>query len=91
MVTRIFSHLVANSSFCTSGGTNFGSHGRPFKFNRARLMEEDFAQLVSSSWKAPLTAKIFSHMDVLTLKLHRLKGTFKPWEKEKNLERKQQI
>ena len=76
---------------CLEWGTNFGSHGRPFKFNRAWLMEEDFAQPVSSSWKAPLTAENFSHMDVLILKLRRLKGTLKAWEKEKNLERKQQI
>ena len=80
-----------NYPICLEWGTNFGSHCRPFKFNRAWLMEEDFAQLVSSSWKAPLTMENFIHMDVLTLKLHKLKGTLKVWEKAKNLERKQQI
>ena len=54
-------------------------------------MEEDFAQLVLSSWKAPLDLDNYSHMDALTRKLRRLKGTVKAWEKVKNLERKQHI
>ena len=28
---------------CLEWGTNFGSHGQPFKFHRGWLMEEDFA------------------------------------------------
>ena len=47
--------------------------------------------MVFSSWKAPLDMDDYSHMDVLTLKLHRLKGSIKGWERVKNLERKQQI
>ena len=52
-------------------------------------MEKDFAQLVLSSWKAPLDLDNYSHMDVLTHKLRRIKGIVKSWEKVKNLERKQ--
>ena len=33
----------------------------------------------------------YFHMDVLTFKLHRLKGSVKDWERAKNLERKQQL
>ena len=50
---------------------------RPFKFNRASLLEEDFAYLAISSWKAPLDLIDYCHMDVLTFKLHRLKGSMK--------------
>ena len=74
--------------FCLEWGSNICSHCWPFKFNRAWLMEEDFAHLVLSSWKAPLDMDDYSHMDVLTLKLRRLKGTVKAWERVKNHERK---
>ena len=65
------------------------AHCWPFKFNRAWLLEEDFAHLVLSSWKVPLDKDDYCHMDVLSLKLQRLKGTIKEWERAKNLERKQ--
>ena len=47
--------------------------------------------MVLSSWKAPLDMDDYSHMDVLSLKLRRLKGSVKDWERVKNLERNQQI
>ena len=47
--------------------------------------------MVLSSWKAPLDLIDYFHMDVLTFKLRRLKGSVKDWERAKNLERKQQI
>ena len=52
-------------------------------------MEEEFAHLILSSWKAPLDMDDYRHMDVLTLKLRRLKGTVKAWDRVKNLESKQ--
>ena len=54
-------------------------------------MEEDFAHLVLSLWKTPLDLDDYSHMDVLTLKLHKLKCTIKDWERLKNHERRKQI
>ena len=39
----------------------------------------------------PLDKDDYCHMDVLSLKLRRLKGTVKEWERVKNHERKQQI
>ena len=62
---------------CLEWGLKICSHCWPFKFNRAWLMEEDFAHLVLSSWKAPLDMDDYSHIDVLTLKLHKLKGYVK--------------
>ena len=47
--------------------------------------------MVLSSWKVPLDKDDYFHMDVLSLKLRRLKGTVKEWERVKNHERKQQI
>ena len=47
--------------------------------------------MVHSSWKVPLDKDDYCHMDILSLKLRRLKGTVKDWERVKNLERKQQI
>ena len=61
------------------------------KFNRAWLLKEDFKHLVLSSWKAPLEFIDHFHMDLLTHKLRRLKGSVKVWEREKNLESQQQI
>ena len=54
-------------------------------------MEDDFSPLVHPSWKTPLALDDYSHMDALTLKLHRLKCTVKEWERLKNHERKQHI
>ena len=50
---------------------------RPFKFNRAWLLEEEFKLLVRSSWNATLDSSDLYHMDLFTHKLHRLKGTVK--------------
>ena len=54
-------------------------------------MEDYFAPLVTSSWKAPLALEDCSHMEALTFKLCRLKGMVKEWERKKNCERKLQI
>ena len=54
-------------------------------------MEDDFAPLVLSSWKASLALDDYSHMDALSFKLRRLKGIVKDWERKKNHERKMQI
>ena len=57
-------------------------HLYPFKFNRAWLLDDDFAALVSSSWKdpAPSTGPMFD----FSFKLQRLKNDVKTWEKLKN-------
>ena len=72
-------------------GSRHASLCFPFKFNRAWLVEDDFAPLVLSSWKTPLDLDGYSHMDVFTLKLCRLKCTVKEWERMKNHEMKLQI
>ena len=76
---------------CLEWGSKSCAPCRPFKFNRAWLLEEDFKHLVLSSWKAPLELIDHCHMDLLTHKLRRLKGSVKVWERAKNLERQQQI
>ena len=73
---------------CLEWGSKTCSQCWPFKFNRAWLLEEDFAHLVLSSWKTPLDFDDYSHMDVLTLKLRRLKSIVKDWERLKNHERR---
>ena len=64
---------------------------RPFKFNRAWLMEVEFKQLVWSSWNETLVSTDYSHMELFTHKLSRLKCFVKKWEKTKNIERQQPI
>ena len=54
-------------------------------------MEEDFAPLITSSWKAPLASGPTNHLDSFSLKLGRLKGIVKGWERKKKCERKQLI
>ena len=76
---------------CLEWGPKSYAPCRPFKFNRAWILEEDFAHLVLSSWKAPLNLIDYCHMDVLTFKLRRLKGFVKDWERANNIERKQQL
>ena len=58
---------------CLEWGSKSNAHCCPFKFNRAWLLEEDFAHLVLSSWKVPLDKDDYCHMDILSLKLRRLK------------------
>ena len=73
---------------CLEWGSRLVSQSCPFKFNRAWLVEDDFAPLVFLSWKGPLALDDCSHVDALYFKLHRLKGIVKDRERKKNLERK---
>ena len=58
-------------------GSRHASLCFPFKFNRAWLVDDDFAPLVLSSWKTPLALYDYSHMDALSLNLRRLKDIVK--------------
>ena len=63
-------------------GRNLTSQCYRFKFNRAWLLEDDFSSLVNSSWMAPLTMGPLTHLDSFSLKLGRLKGSVKRWERK---------
>ena len=62
-------------------GPRLASQCYPIKFNRAWLLEDDFALLVSSSWNSPMASGHTNFLDTLAQKLGRLKGTVKEWEK----------
>ena len=56
-------------------------HNYPFKFNRVWLREQEFIDIVHSSWTTQIIPQL-DPMDTLTFKLQRLKGKVKDWEKE---------
>ena len=54
-------------------------------------MEDDFASLVTFSWNDPLSLGPANHLEGLSLKLGRLKGVVKRWERNRKCYRKQLI
>ena len=64
-------------------------HFYPFKFNQAWLLDDDFAALVTSSWKEPSPSA--EPMLNFNYKLQRLKNEVKTWEKKKNTLRTKEL